>query len=367
MRILLVGNGNSFLIQGLAKALKDNDSTYVVDILSDRPLLKGQLPYSNTFDIHAHYLWRKIPIIRVLHTTALLNKQLKKIDTNHYDTVHILYVAGYYKGCVKQFKRIGKKLVSTIFGSDFYKSGNILRWMMTNVVQYSDIITSSNAKTLKESLSYFKVDESNGRLNYFGLNILDEIDNLTEEDINSFRNFYNIPVDQKLMALGYNASVNQNLFKIAQQVVSVKEDLKDYALTMQLYGNRSDEVKKTIELLQSNGYTLYLFDERWSDKVLAAYRKTVDVMIQVQTTDVFSGAMQEHLYGGAKVITGKWLPYDMLNSKGIDYILVDDFSEIGKKLIENKDKQVDVKLNQSIIASYSKWKITIEKWKALYA
>ena len=38
--------------------------------------------------------------------------------------------------------------------------------------------------------------------------------------------------------------------------------------------------------------------------------------------------MQEALYAGSEVITGDWLPYDVLANEGVRFHLINDFSEL---------------------------------------
>ena len=103
-----------------------------------------------------------------------------------------------------------------------------------------------------------------------------------------------------------------------------------------------------------------------TDRELALYRSAINIMIQVQSTDSFSGAMQEHLYAGSLVITGNWLPYSVLDDEHVEYIKVSEIQEIGEEVSNNLKKTVDLNKNKRAIAKFSKWNLTLQTWINLY-
>ena len=103
---------------------------------------------------------------------------------------------------------------------------------------------------------------------------------------------------------------------------------------------------------------------------IALIRKATDIMIQVQTTDQFSGSMQEHLYAQNVVITGSWLPYKAMKNEGIYFEEIRNIAEITDLLpeiirncstYESKTHQ-----NTEIISNLSRWENNIQAWSKLY-
>jgi hypothetical protein len=93
-----------------------------------------------------------------------------------------------------------------------------------------------------------------------------------------------------------------------------------------------------------------------------------DVMINMLQTDSFSGSMQEFLYANNLVITGSWLPYEVLDNEGIFYYKIDDIYELKDKLmviLSNLNKENAIK-NQQIIYSLSSWEANIKEWMEVY-
>jgi len=93
-------------------------------------------------------------------------------------------------------------------------------------------------------------------------------------------------------------------------------------------------------------------------------------MIQLQKSDQLSGTMQESLFAGSIVITGSWLPYQVLQDEGVYFKSISEFSELPGKLFEiiqnlNKENQ-KCSRNRSIIHRFSSWEYTINDWLLAY-
>lgn len=365
MKILFVGNANSFLLQNLAKQLKQFNGSFQIDILADQRPLEIDHGFDNVYYADSTSKYAKIKYVKVVYYANQYRKLLDKIS-NDYDAIHIFYVSSIYRLIWKKLNRKAKRVIVTVFGSDFYKSNSIIRGMISKIVKDCDLITGSNAKTLDDFCEHFNVATFKQRICRFGLTVLDELDNVTEEECLRFREKYGIPKGIKIIACGYNASPNQNYDQVLRSIQEIKSNLKEVFLFFQFHNVQNaytSEIRKKIKELN---IPFHIFDERFSDHELAIYRKTVDIFIQLQKTDQFSGAMQEQLYAGSLVITGKWLPYAQLDEKGMDYVRIEDFNDLNKAILSNIDKKPEKIKNADIIAGFSKWNKTIRSWADLY-
>ncbi len=147
----------------------------------------------------------------------------------------------------------------------------------------------------------------------------------------------------------------------------MKDKLTDVVLFFQFPDlSHNSYAQKIVNLIESTGIQYRIIDRYLSDHELASYRKAAAVMIQVQNTDQLSGAMQEHLYAGSKVITGDWLPYAIFDEIGIEYSKVKDRKEIGPLLIELLAKSNQENENCAKIGKLSKWSSVIGQWKNIF-
>ncbi len=364
-KILLIGNVNSFLILNLAKQLKKENPSLQIDILSEAKNIEPNSIFGNVYFVDETNYWARKKFIKVLYYAWKYKQILRSIPVK-YDYIHLLYISTIFRLIWKKLQRKGDKIVLTVFGSDFYKAGSTMRKMMRKMANEADLISGTNPVTLSDFSDYYAVPDEKRLLCRFGLSILDEIDSVTENEVKSFRLANNVADSTKIIACGYNTSTNQNIEKIIEQLVSVKEQLSEVVLFFQFPVHDNEYTLKLEQQIQQSKFKHVIFKKRFSDKELAIYRKAVDICIQVQNTDQFSGAMQEHLYAGSVVITGKWLPYGVLDEKNTDYIRIETLDKLGESVIQNIHKSVNTELNKNVISSFSKWEKTILDWNAIY-
>lgn len=365
-KILFVGNANSFLIYQLAKQIKKVHPNWKIDILSEHLFELEESPYDSVFAVNHKHPNASRKYIKAWFLASEMKKLIREVNT-HYDCVHILYLSSAYRFIWNDLKKVADKTIITVFGGDFYKSNFFMRLLMKKMVKEVQIISAPNPDTLRAFSEKFNIPHSKQRLVRFGLSILDEIDNLSNDDIHYWKVNQKISNDKILIACGYNKSANQNIPQIVNSIIQEKDLLPRIILCFQFPGEETEYTRLVIEELKRNKVDYRIFCDRFSDRELAIYRKAMNVMIQVQTSDSFSGAMQEHIYTGSIVITGKWLPYAFLDDQGVDYIRINSIKEVGTTIINSLDHKINLKINKSIIASYSKWSVTINSWTALYS
>lgn len=363
--ILFVGNANSFLIFQLARQLLKEKPNWNIDILSDQVLVLPDSPYRNVFAVNNHHPNAKRKFVKAFFVAAEMKKYLRKMET-HYDVAHILYVSSAYRFIWQDLKGISQKIVLTVFGGDHYKSTTWMRFLLSKMVKQANLISATNPNTLEDFSRHYNIPNDKKRLVRFGLNILDEIDSIVQEDIEKWREKTNIPSSCIAIACGYNGSTNQNLLEVIKSLLASKEKLHQKVVLCFQLTEKNSHVQSIIDAIHESGFDYLIFSERMTDRELALYRSAMNIMIQVQSTDSFSGAMQEHLYAGSLVITGNWLPYSVLDDEHVEYIKVSEIQEIGEEIANNLKKTVDLIKNKRAIAKFSKWNLTLQTWINLY-
>ncbi len=368
MRVLFIGNVNSFLIINLAIKLKESYPEIVIDILSDSKArtAEASAAFTNILGVNSDSRWSTAKYIKVLWYANQYRKLLRKIK-NDYDMVHIFYLSSIYSLVWNQIKCKAKKIIVSVFGSEFYRSNAVIKRMQKKMVKDAQILTATNEQTLEEFSMFFNVPKNKQRLCRFGLSVLDELEKVTEKEIQEFKLKQQINPNTLIIACGYNAQKNQNLETIIEQISSIKNKLPDITLFFQLPSSAHKEYTDSIiEHVKKTGISFRVFSKTFSNKELAVYRKSCDFFIQVQNTDTLSGAMQEFLCAGAIVITGAWLPYEIFDNLKIDYIKINYKNEIGESLLKNIDRKIKKEHNKAAINTLSNWKFTIQTWRSLY-
>jgi hypothetical protein len=135
------------------------------------------------------------------------------------------------------------------------------------------------------------------------------------------------------------------------------------------YGKKENisEIKNS---LQESGFNFNILEKWLTNNELAEIRVFTDILLQLQITDQFSGAMQESLYAGNILITGSWLPYGFLKKEGVYFETISKFEElplllekIVSKLPEYKNK---ANLNSEKAWEFGSWESNLVYWNNLY-
>ncbi|MDI9342572.1 MAG: glycosyltransferase [Sediminibacterium sp.] len=370
MKVLFVGNANSFLLINLASTLKKHYPGLQIDILSNERIKDSGLnsPFDTIFQIASESRWKNVKYLKVIWYAIQLKRLLATIPED-YKAIHIFYISSIYRLVWPFLKRKGKKIILSVFGSEFYRSGKAIKRMQRQLIIDADWVTAANTQTLNDFCGYFSVPAQKQTICRFGLSVIDEMQTVTEAEINAFRQTHQI-TNKHIIACGYNASRNQNLEKIIQQLATIKEHLNQSVLFFQLPGTENELYRQTLEsLLKHNQLNYRFFIHPFTNHELAVYRKAVDVMIQVQNTDQLSGAMSEHISAGIPVITGAWLPYKILDDEGIRLFKINRFEELASVLLNAMEKGLTCdqqQQNTRKINQLCQWQNTITHWYNLY-
>lgn len=254
---------------------------------------------------------------------------------------------------------LNKKIILHFWGTDYARfKGLRNRRLMRFFIRKLSVITFANELALDEFKSEFPM--SNVRKLTFGLESVDYIDKCMAEGIQQ-GGAATLPI----VVCGTNSSPNQQLLEIID-VLDAWGGHDKYKFVFPLaYGDLG--YKKSVEqrLLKSS-LCYEVKDEFMVGEQLAQFRLSAAILIQVQKNDFLSGAMLEYAYAGAKVITGKWLPYNQLRSKGIEWFEVAKLSDLPEMIALAERSSINADVNRGIIAGLARWHDIIKQWKGLY-
>jgi len=374
-KVLILSNSDMIFHRELKERLIE-EGINVVTMITNSNSHNGNI--SSDIKININGLANKIPKFRAL---LRLIKSAYFLITEKYDILNLHYVSYYNSKLILFLKKIGLlknvKIVLTFYGSDFYRISDKKKKKLKPVLKGADKINFTNEITKNEFDKYY-----NGRFSKklyavsFGLNNLNEIkkakNNISKSEI---KNEYNIPRNKIVIACGYNAIKEQQHEKIIEELSKLTSRVKSKITLFFLmsYGKEKEKrICKVRKKLQNSDLDFIILDKYLRGRELAKIRILPDIMINMQTTDQFSGSMQEHIFAGNYVITGSWLPYGVFIEKGIELITVDSFIKLKEQVevlindIENNAKKEKLKKNKDIIWQLSSWENNINKWIDLY-
>lgn len=373
MKILLVGNVNSPFILEYASKLKEKYPEIKLEAFStinydeSKHFTDSFDKIINPFSVNKWLFNLKIigTILRVIAFKFFLKK------THSYDIIHLHFISYLAFYNINLLNKKSKKLISTIYGSDFYKISPYYSKKLLNVLKKSTIISCTNNQTKNEIKNRFVGLDNEIKVVRFGLTPLDFIDKY-RTSYNSF-NFLNVTDQSFIISCGYNSSKNLNHSIIIESLNKIKKSLPhNYLLVFQFsYGSSSLDYQKNLEnKLKSYGLRYQFINRYLSNEEIAFLRLRTNLSIQLPNTDQFSGSIQEYVYSKSIVITGEWLPYNLLDKHKVGLQKIKSFEELPSKIefcIANYDDlRVNITKNYKEIKKLSSWKENIPKWHELY-
>lgn len=364
-RILLIGYCNKFFRREYAKNIRDDD--LIIDILSfEKCEPQFRELYDNVYVCENNFKGK----LRVIFLYVQFLFSLLKLQ--HYDAIHIHSVKKIESFFASLIKKKSNRLICSLYGSDFYRISDADRKSLNRLFKKADYITIAAERMIEDFNNYYA-----GRYNEkirnitFGLAPLEVISNLKQKNPGeSLKGQFGIPEGSFVITVGYNATKEQNHYKILEQIRLIKEKLpENYFVVIPLgYGDEKYKERLIHDFanMQLKGICLEKFYP--VDKI-AELRMVSDVMIQLQDTDMLSGSMLEYMYAENIIITGAWLSYRELR----DFIVqIENIDELGSTLEEITNKFIQYRRTlcsdecSKFIEEKFIWKNVKKEWKALY-
>jgi hypothetical protein len=313
----------------------------------------------------------RVPALRHYAMLALLKRRLALLPVN-FDAVNIHYADPIYRYLARTLKRHGKKLITTVWGSDFLRAGPSELRDLGHTLDASDIVTLANPEILRRLVARYPGVSDRARVVRFGMRSLDVITGLQQsESLEETRKKLGFPLGKVVVACGYNASPAQRHTMMADAFVTLPPDVKSrlFALFPMRYHDDPtyrDEVRKSLESTQVE---YRILDGEISFEDNCRIRVASDYVVNIQTTDMLSHSLQEHMFAGASMIVGKWLPYGVFEEMGIPLQKVGSVEEISAALEKAVLEGVRGRSRPAYadrLYDYSSWSSNIGKWLELY-
>lgn len=370
MNIIFLANNKSTFIKNFRDELKKKHILIEIFDPTDFCLYDHSGAILKKFNPPPHILDR-IPKIGYFLKLIML-KRLYKHFAGKYDICHVHYYMQFYSGLNKYISRIGKKIIVSIWGSDFYQRSRIERRNQKKLYDLADIITFANYKTQDDFLAFYENKYSEKtRILLYGLKPLECIDSFRNNDIQEMKKLLSIPEHSIVVTTGSCSTENQRHREIFDSILNSAEEFPDHVFFVVplTYGDPDYRIQ-IMSFLQKLHFPHKIFINYLSDEDVAKLRLVTDVFINVQKSDQLSGAMQEHLYAGSVVITGSWLPYEILYRKGVKLVRIDGLAELGNslnKVVNHLDEfKIGTDINRSVIEETGLWSKNINHWIHLY-
>lgn len=360
--ILIIGYANTYFRREYVRNIKNEN--VVFDILSfEKCTEENRNLYGTVYECTSNQRG-KIKALCIYIKFMWIIIKMKK-----YDMIHIHFVKAIESFFAYALKCKCKNLISTIYGSDFYRISNKKRKQLEKIFSASDIITVATSQ-LREDFNdaYKNRFDKKIAIIPFGNAMYDKIDLLNGQK--GLKQEFDVPEDSFVITIGYNATKEQNHLEILQQIKAIEHCLpENYYLLIPLGYGDEEYRKKIVNYFENINLKGVCLCQYYSISQAAKLRIISDIMIQLQNTDVLSNSMLEYIYAGNIVITGKWLPYSDVQDYIVTIDKLNDLSESLKEILvnyeEHKARLIGSDGKNFIQMRYT-WAVVKEKWLSLY-
>lgn len=283
--------------------------------------------------------------------------------------VDIQWCGHYYSEYIEEIKRNSKKVLATLFGSDFYRSNSEEHQIQRKIFEVADSIVMGVNMTADFS-NLFPGLEAKYRYAQYGSKRLDLIGEYADTvDRISLRHKYNIPLEKIAITVGYNSKPIQQHIIFLEFLKNYDQSIKDsiFLIFPLTYGvEKSDPYLTELRsIIESLGIEFLIFDKRLDDIEIMETKFISDVTVNLQTTDALSSSIKEAFASDDIVLVGDWLPYEVFEEIGIFFFRrnLEQFSDATLDIITNfSDYKKHCEGNREKVMGFASWKHLIKQF-----
>ncbi|MCE2572594.1 hypothetical protein [Motilimonas eburnea] len=355
-RILIIGDGNHQFNKHLSKYLR-RDLEYSVDVISFYKVEDGKTFFDKIYDIKPPRLTFntfKVLYILIRVYAFLLTK------SHRYEYISLQFLRPLYSKLLSLPFLRHKKIIASVWGSDLLGQ-HLTEKEKINIFSKVGKITCATS-FIKNKIQALTETEVN--IIKYGLEPLEAIRKDTSTKSEAKR-YFDICDKKITIAVGYNGARRQRHLEFIHALLDTLPEYdfkKLFFLFPVTYGRDELYLEKLKSVCEGNGINSLFFDEFMTEKEVAKLRICSDFFINIQPTDAISGALQEHIMAGSKVICGSWLNYTTLTDQGINITFVDSIDSIAGYLFDVESLKERDDKNAKVIYRISSWENCIKGW-----
>lgn len=366
MRVLVLADFNSTLLNKLMEQLviRTSHDYFIYDFFKGRIELFSKLRSKYINSIIKKTFASRIGIVLMIVRGIFYLSFHKK-----FDHLQIQYVHPFYGLASRLILRKARNIVCCLYGSDFYHLSPRQYRLQERFYKASTFITFTNEQMLIDFRNKFSSYSGKLRISRFGIGLLPSIDKFVSQK-SLARQIIHLPAGKIIIVVGHSANIREEHLQIIQRLLFIQNDIKEKCfLVFPCTYNASEQLISNIKLsLRNSGFNYTIITKFLSDDEVAALRAATEIMISLPSSDQMTAAMLETLYAGGMVITGKWLPYELLDQKGVSYFKINNYNELvdclQSAVLDNNPtwSPINREGNKQIIQNLFRWENCIQDW-----
>lgn len=297
--------------------------------------------------------------------SSIIAAWLNKKNIPQFDFIHVHFVSKGMLLLALMARKRNTKMFATFWGSDMLRRPEkYLKSEIKYLKKFNFISTLAFFLQNRLELMCPELKEKSGMI-AFGVSLLSYIDKYSA-DACACKSFYDFPRSKKIVAVGYNATKEQQHDKVVEALERIKNK-NDYFLVFHMsYGHSDTDYEKRLAgILRASGFEYKIIADYLSMDDVAKLRVATDVYINAQTTDAFSNAVIECIHAKAQIINASWLHYPEIDMFPLYVNEFSDFDEI-PELLTRPISGEKLEWNKKKIKEETTWETCRNKWAGIY-
>lgn len=309
-------------------------------------------------------------LVRAIIKIKRLKKLVMQLSVNrHYDIINIQYPTTESYFMIDDFKKMGKVILVTPWGSDVYRSGRITRRLLKSIFDKADYVCGTGNRFSMDVQHIFSIpnnkmvslDIGSESIDYF-------VENKDVVSQQAAKVKLGIKSDY-IITCGYNAHTEQNHLAIIEAINERRREFpKDLLLLFPMtYPPNPQYISEVKQKAKQYNLNTRFFENFLNLEELFLMRQVTDMFIHVQSTDANAASVQEYILLNKNVVNGGWLRYSELEKHGLPYHVVESLPNLSQTIVDayhKGNKQISEETLQYIV-SYG-WKPWIKKWNEFF-
>lgn len=356
------------LVEGLCNSLNENDleaDALYWDSVNMSFFSISELKKSFSYWIYnvLFLIFRRVPGAWRIGIGGYLKEKCYCKLIENYD---IILLAGVYDedrlGLAQIAQKKGKKIVISLWGSDFYFINDFVNDWRIRLFELSDLIICGSMTMKKSFVEVFPQYLNKTKAQSYGLSQLETLKELMNGTKKNDITFLDESAKCKIViTIGYSGRPWQQHFYALDAIERLPQAMKEnlFLLIPMTYDREGHYYSYLKYRLDEMGIPYQILKDRLPLIQNLSMRMVSDISVVIQKTDAMAASVQEHLMAGSLLIAGDWLPYDELFEYGI-YFRKTSFEELYdniKEAVYNiEEEKIKCSNNSDTMYSLRSWK-----------
>lgn len=376
MKLLVVGDiGIIFTYEYVTEiALRFPDCK--VDILSFAPRRKEYAEREEKLsalgcNIFYQPQYKLFKLNRLLHIFIRLSEAVRYRICKKYDIINI-HFPGVDSWAVGRYASEKTRVITSLYGSDVLRASKRSLDVIEKLLVRSDAVTVAN-NFIKEQVSkiYSAQFDDKVKIVRYGsnaaVNMQKAIAKYTKAEC---KEHFGFPKEKITVLCGYNGSRAQRHTEILNELKKLPESLREkiFLVLQCSYGFDYAYNKELSAELAESPFDGVIITDFMQGEILAKFRNSIDIFLNLQPTDVLSATMIEELESGAIIVKGNWLSYPELEERNIYMRSISEMGNLSaeiENIVLNYSEEMKKTVNNKGICEILSWEKQFDKWEKI--